>query len=110
MHGYPDVLRSNEFPYIQEFIRKMLPPVKIADRVRGKGNQVGSNPEKQYIMFHVKTKNFIQTVKVGTHRLYHALEGIVPEPECAVAFAGQGTINTGITYFHPLGLISQRQN
>jgi hypothetical protein len=63
----------NEVPDFFELGSKKVLPVKLANRVRGKGDEVGSYPEEQNVVIYVEPEHFQGTIQVVLDSLDQAL-------------------------------------
>lgn len=57
MHGYPHVIPLHQIADPSQLRFKMILPVKPANRMRGEGNQVRGDPEKQDIMLMIELEH-----------------------------------------------------
>jgi hypothetical protein len=65
MHGDSEFMYSQKVADLSKPLGKVTCPVEGADRVGGKGNCLGADPEKLEIMLIVVLKNPLQAVQIG---------------------------------------------
>jgi hypothetical protein len=64
MHGDPEALLRNVAPDSAELFAEVSPPVEGADRVRGKGHEIGTDPEEEKPLIDVVPEDSLQAAQV----------------------------------------------
>jgi hypothetical protein len=100
MHGYSDTMPFDEVPDLPKLVLKKDLPVKLTDGVGGKGNQVGGDPKKEDVVFHIKPENFLGTVQVILDSSDQAFLGVGLEAKCPITLTAQTQIYARVPYFH----------
>jgi hypothetical protein len=100
MHGYPHAVLFDVVPDPFELLPEMAEPIKGANRVRGKGNEIRTYPEEQEAVLDVIFQNSSQTFKVVVDRLDQPLLGVGGQSKGGIGGAANRPIYTGITQFH----------
>jgi hypothetical protein len=88
---------------------KMLPerfhPVDRADRVRGKGDEIRTYPEKQKPFLQIVEKYPFQAAEISTDRLLKPFFRVGSQPEGSIGAASDFCVYARISYFHPFAYL-----
>jgi hypothetical protein len=83
-----------------KIISKMSLPGEIANRVRGKRDDIRGYPEKEHPFVYIKFQNFFKTCKIFLNGFNETFIRIGSEPECPGWRAANGAVEAGISNAH----------
>jgi hypothetical protein len=104
MHGDPEALLRNEAPDSAQLFAEVSSPIEGADRMRGKGDEIGANPEKEKSPIDVVPENCLQTVQIVLDGPDETIFRVGGEAEGRVGRATDAPIDAGIPDSHRLDL------